>query len=532
MAARNGQGSDEASTVTTARQALRRATATARGDWIAAGALAIVVIATRAPWFGDPAADFDEQLYSFIGWRMTHGDLPYVEVWDRKPFGLFAIFAFAHWLLGSGAIAYQALACLAAFAGALFVYALAKGLVDRVSATVAATLYVFFLALYGSYSGQTEVFHTPLMLAMLWLVRDWHRPDAAKRAAAAMLLGGLALQIKYTVLPQCLFFGVYALYGEWRTGTGVARLAGRAALFAALGVGPTVAVALLYLWWGHFDQFWFANFVSFFERLPAPDGRLRPDLFAALLPLAVVAAFGLYAAFRLNPPRDWRLYGLFAGWSLSALATVLLPETVYLYYYAAMAAPIALLATPLIDVRAPARFVPAVLLLLAAAYLFDFPMRYAYAHAERLSEARLSAAISPYVGSSNNCLYVFDGPTALYRTTRSCLPTRFVYPDHLNNALEAHGLGIDQTAEIARILGNRPGVIVTAKPAVTPQREANLALIRHATATDYRPLLTVTVQRRQVTAWVRRALTEKRIRAQPLPAPSPGRRAIDTARRR
>jgi hypothetical protein len=481
-----------------------KATAAVRSDWIAAAAVLVAVIATRALWFGDPAADYDEQLYSFIGWRMTHGSLPYVDAWDRKPFGLFAIFAFAHWLLGPDAIAYQVLGCIAVFIGALFVYALARNLVDRLSATVAAVLYVFLLSLYGSYSGQSEEFHTPIMLAMLWLVHDWRRPDAARRASIAMLLGGLALQIKYTVLPQCMFFGAYALYGEWRMGARWPRLASRAVLFAALGVAPTVLVGLLYAWWGHFGEFWFANFVSFFERLPANTGRLRPDLFVAVSPLVLIVVLGLYATFRLNPPCNWRLYGLFAGWALSAMATVLLPSTVYLYYYGAMAAPAVLIALPLIDVKARAKFLPAAILLLGAVYLFNFPARYAYAYGERRSEARLSAAIAPYVGKKRDCLYVFDGPTALYRTTGSCVPSRFVYPDHLNNAFEVYALGINQTAEVARILRNRPGVIVTSAPAVTEQTQANLDLIHTATEANYRPLLTATVQHREVTAWVRR----------------------------
>jgi hypothetical protein len=52
-------------------------------DWIAFSVLSLVALATRGIWFGDPVADFDEQLYSFIGWRMNQGDLPYVDVWDR-----------------------------------------------------------------------------------------------------------------------------------------------------------------------------------------------------------------------------------------------------------------------------------------------------------------------------------------------------------------------------------------------------------------------------------------------------------------
>jgi hypothetical protein len=486
-----------------------------RGATVGRGILApllvfvLVALATRAPWFGDPVADFDEQIYSLIGWRMTHGDLPFVEIWDRKPFGLFAVFALAHGLFGPEPLAFQIFGCLAAIGGAMLVYLLAKPLVDRISAIVAGALYLMLMAAYGSYSGQSEIFHVPLMLAMLWLVRDPQSAGAAKRATLAMLLGGLALQIKYTVLPQCLFFGAFALYGEWRAGAALARLSQRAALFALLGVLPTALVALLYYSTGHFDAFWFANFVSFFDRTPAPGGRLNPDLLSATVPLALMIALGLYGAFRLSPPRDWRIYGLYVGWGLATLATVLLPATVYIYYFGAMVPSAVLIALPFVDRKTPAKLFPAALLLLGAGYDLDYARRYAHSYNERRTEARLSAAIGPYVGPSRNCLYVFDGPAALYRTTGTCLPTRFAYPDHLNNALEARSLEVDQPTEISRILAERPGVIVTADRPMTVQRKDNLELIRKATATGYRPLITASLHNREVTAWVRSDLDRR-----------------------
>jgi 4-amino-4-deoxy-L-arabinose transferase-like glycosyltransferase len=490
--------------VTIARKAPR--SLVLRADWIAAAVLLGVVLASRAIVFGDPVSDFDEQLYSFIGWRMLQGDLPYVDLWDRKPFGLFALFAAAHALFGPGALAFQIVASVFAFAGALLVYGLAREQVDRFSATAAGALYLLFLALYGSQSAQTEAFHTPMMLAMLWLVRDGRRPDAAMRATLAMMIGGLALQVKYTVLPQCLFFGAWALLSEWRMGARPPRLAARAALFGILGVLPTVLVALFYYARGQFDAFWFANFVSFFDRVPAPHGRLRQDLVIGYIPLALLVLPGLYAAFRLNPPRDWGVYRLHAAWLLAALATVLLPGTVYGYYYAALIAPAILMALPMIDRKGPLRFVPAVLLLLFATQLYNPVGRYAKSQAHRQAEARLSAAVAPFVGADRDCLYVFDGPTVLYRTTNSCVPSRFVYPDHLNNALETPALGTDQAAEIARILALRPGVIVTASRPVTFQQPRNLALVNEATERDYRPLISIAQHGRTVTAWVRRDL--------------------------
>ena len=129
------------SMVTVARQAPLKAVPAWR-DWVAAAVLALAVLATRGIWFGDPVGDFDEQIYSFIGWRMTQGDLPYADLWDRKPLGLFAIFALAHWLFGPEPIAYQVFGAASAMGGAWLVYLLSRELVDRVSAVVAGTLYL------------------------------------------------------------------------------------------------------------------------------------------------------------------------------------------------------------------------------------------------------------------------------------------------------------------------------------------------------------------------------------------------------
>lgn len=483
------------------------ARARSSGDWIAAAVLALVTLATRGIWVGDPVADFDEQIYSFIGWRMLQGDLPFADLWDRKPFGLFAIYALAHWLFGPGPMAYQAFGAAAAMGGAWLVYLLSRDLVDRASATVAGALYLMLIAAYGSYSGQSEVFHVPLMLLMLRLVRDRQNPHAATRAKMAMLIGGIALQVKYTVLPQCAFFGAWALYGQWRSGAGLPRLAKLAAVFAALGLLPTALVAALYAYWGAFDAFWFANFVSFFAREPSEFGRLWPGHLVGVIPLGTMIALGFYTAFRLHPPRDWKTYGFYAGWALSAFATVMLPATTYLYYYGALVPGAVLIALPLIDRTSMAKWIPAAFLVAGMLWILNLPGRYEHSLSERRTEQRLTDTIAPYVGADKDCLYVFDGPAVLYRTTETCLPTRFVYPDHLNNALERNSLGVSQPKEIRRILAERPGVIVTANFPVTFQCEECLAIIGEETRANYRPVISASLHGRMITAWARGDLT-------------------------
>src|SRR3954463_7872291 len=78
--------------------------------------LALLAVVTRLQLFGDPIAGSDEGFYLLVGDRMLHGALPYVDIWDRKPFGLFLLFAGMRMLGGDGVLAYKLVATVAAFA--------------------------------------------------------------------------------------------------------------------------------------------------------------------------------------------------------------------------------------------------------------------------------------------------------------------------------------------------------------------------------------------------------------------------------
>ena len=466
--------------------------------------LALLIVVVRGSSFGNPVADFDDQLYSFIGERMLHGELPFVDWFDRKPFGLFAIFAFAHAIGGPSEVAYQALAMLFTLGGALLTYHLARSLADRVGAFTAAAFYVVLMSTYSGNSGQSEAFFVPLMMAAMALVRDPTRVDAGKRALWAMTLCGAVLQIKYTVLPQCAFLGSWSLWGQFRRGVGPANLAKSASLYAALGVAPTVLVGLFYLAVGGWDEFWFANFVSFFERNASMESRFHISQLTWIVPLALPLLSAVYCALRVEAPRDPPRYFYYVLWSCSVVATVLLPKTIYLFYLASLAPCVALLATPFYSRGTLLRAGPAVILLAFTIHILDLPERYTREAAERRDFALLAAKIAQHVDGQSRCLYVYDGPTALYRASGGCTMTRLIYPDHINNALETGAVGVDQATELTRILANKPAVIVTASRAVTPQNPQTTQLIEQATKRDYQPIARARVDIRIITAWARR----------------------------
>lgn len=476
----------------------------ARSDAAIVLALALFTFVVRGAWIGDPNADVDEQLYSLIGNQMLVGAVPFIDLWDRKPWGLFALFAAFHAIGGPGSAAYQVAGALFTLGGAVMVFHLARAQTDRMTAAAGGALYVVLCAINDAHSGNSEVFFIPMLIAMAVLVRDTEHPRALSRALFAMLIGGVALQIKYTVIPLCLFFGLWALWGQHRRGMPLWRLALLAAGFGVLGLLPTALVSSGYAMAGFWDEYVFANFISFFDRLPASTGRVHPLMLAYLGLQLSLSWLGIRAAQRIWPEGLPSHYVFAILWLVSAVATAYLPATVYRYYLAALVPATALLALPLFHREASERINRAALLP-AAVFLLIVPYQYWVSHENRSATFRLAEAITPHLdASAGKCLLIFDGPTSLYRLTGSCLPTKLIYPDHLNNALEMDALGIRQEDEVRRILAGRPPVIVTAGQPLTPQNFAAKDQVDAAIRRDYRLLAKEELHHRYIYAWVRR----------------------------
>ena len=57
------------------------------------GRWALLGLLLRGATLGYPIIHIDEQFYLLVGDRMLHGAVPFVDIWDRKPIGLFLIYA-------------------------------------------------------------------------------------------------------------------------------------------------------------------------------------------------------------------------------------------------------------------------------------------------------------------------------------------------------------------------------------------------------------------------------------------------------
>src|SRR3954469_11229646 len=116
----------------------------------------IAALALRWITFGNPLLHIDEQYYLLVGDRMLHGALPYVDIWDRKPIGLFAIFAAIRLLPGNGIIACQIVALLFATATAWLVQRAARQIgASPLGAFAAGAAYLIWLPLLSGRDAQS-----------------------------------------------------------------------------------------------------------------------------------------------------------------------------------------------------------------------------------------------------------------------------------------------------------------------------------------------------------------------------------------
>ena len=450
----------------------------------------------RAWQFGNPLIHVDENFYLLVGDRMLHGALPYVDIWDRKPIGIFLIYAAIRLLGGGGIVQYQIVATLFAAATAFVIARIAARIAAPAPAAVAGIVYLLLIGLAGGMGGQTPVFYNPLVagaaLVTLGIATDGEVAPARLRRSGtvAMLLIGLAMQIKYTALFEGVFFGIVLLHTGWRTRRSHAALAIDAALWIAAALLPTLAALGYYVWRGEAQAFVYANFLSIGARSsePAPEILHRLGKTAQVLALPLVCV-GLAIALKTwrGAERGPAAFRFVIAWLGVALFGYAIFGTYFDHYALPLMVPIAVACAPLFGYRRHRiGAVAAGSMLLAGSLAYATAVHKNQRKGGAPAVAAMVAVIRPRL---TNCLYVYDGDAILYYLTGSCIPTRYAFPSHLNLTREAGAIGIAPLAEIRRIFAERPSVVVDAVERQEPDESpAANALVRSILRRQYRAI--------------------------------------------
>lgn len=456
-----------------------------QSGWARFAVLLVAALLIRGQTFGHPLLHMDENFYQLVGDRMVRdGAWPYVDIWDRKPPGLFALFA-AFRLLGEGFLPYQ-LAALAAVTGtAWIIVRLAERAVAPQPALVGGVAYLAGLTFFGGYGGQAPIFFNLLMaaaaLVLVRIVID-PVPRSENRILSGglwcMLLVGLAMQLKYSVVFEGILFGLVLLYAARNAGWGKLALWGLLWIGAALL--PTLIAWGIYAAAGHQQDFLYANFISIFQRESSFDGVAQKRLFSLL---------GLMSPFILLSLPAWKArahtVGQFAlGWLGFAFAGLFLLGTYYNHYGLPMLLPLSItLAIGLGMIRWNNKVLGGIAAIAVLSGGIGTAVKLA-----RKGDADDIAYILSFVPPDATTCPWFLGTTGatLYITSGACLPSRYPLSGHLFERHEARAIGADQNAEIRAILALRPPVITLDQ---TPRPEEDMlqrARFLEVIAADYR----------------------------------------------
>ena len=462
-------------------------TETVRHLWI----LFAVALLARANSFGDPNYHADETFYLMVGKAMHAGMSPYLDIWDRKPPGLFVLY----WVLAgiSGSVlSFQIAGFLFTVATGAVVVRIARRWSGGDEALLGGCLYIAYLQPLLGGGGQSPVFYNLFVCtAVLLLIQAAEQPQPSRifgRGVGAALLSGIAVAVK----PTAVFEGMFVVLGfawlEWnsrRNPTCVARLLLTTGLGAAL---PVIAMVAWYTARGELGIFLQATVVSNFQKDGAPTWlfvHTARYLLVIMCPIATCAWLGWFTARR--DLSDRRLFGLISLWLVAALAGFLSVPNFYSHY-----------ALPVVPVLAvlSARYFSTKRL---GQYLALFVIGWALWVGQSLdltrgmrSKARFERAAEVIrTNLHGGPLYVFDGPPSLYSATASRWTGRFVFPEHLSNAIERRALGTDARGELTRVLGAKPDVIVvTSSPKPTLNTE-NFNLLQGELTRNYRLVCTM-----------------------------------------
>lgn len=250
----------------------RARTAAAGENWLAAVGFIGLAVILRLPALLYSVLNFDESLYLLIGDGLANGVLPYTGICDRKPFGLFAIFALFALSPFDALVTSRIAASVSIGLTAFLLSRIAARLFDddeRWIGRIAGLTYVLYTLVDGGLASNAEVFHITAAVLGLHLVlraieADPARPRIGLMAAAGLAMG-VGIQIKQPVVFDMAAFAIGYLI---LTTTGLRRLGGQIsaslpalAAVAAGAVTPTLLVMLVYVATGHWTE-WVAGNVA------------------------------------------------------------------------------------------------------------------------------------------------------------------------------------------------------------------------------------------------------------------------------
>jgi hypothetical protein len=420
----------------------------------------LFALVARISTFGDLNYFQDELFFFYTGQRMHDGLLLYVDIWDRKPPGLFTLYYLIAGISRS-VLAYQIAAWLFVAMTAQVINMIAERLAGRMGAMLAGGLYISLLPLFGGGGGQVAIFYNLLVaIAALLVVGQIERlrnGAIGLPIPLAMACAGLAITFKQTALFEGAFLGGFVLWHYARAGADYRRVAALAFGLALIGAAPMLCFAAYYAAIGHFYEFWHAMVLANLHKAynPGNDLLIRLGVFALMLAPCLFFVLASFVRARENPEFHALRYFM-AGWLAAAFLGFGIVPNLIDHYALPVLVPLSVASAPFLQRRAIGTICGIGLIgfNLISGHAFDFSAR-----------ARSRAAMNSLTEEirkrdPNPRLLVYDGPVYLYALTGSHPPSALALPLHLDYLPEANASHLDTVLEFHKILDWKPTIVV------------------------------------------------------------------------
>lgn len=162
----------------------------------------------RYPSFGYTAIDWDEITYSLIGEGWLQGKLPYRDLWDIKPIGIYIIYAIIHGLLGFSIFAIRVSTLIVVVSSAYVIWLVLRKSNRSFAFSAGLAFLILFSYFLNGLSGNTELFYLCLEIIGVWFLFYGKKQY---RFVSPLVLG-FAFIIKYNTAFDILGFYFLHLY--------------------------------------------------------------------------------------------------------------------------------------------------------------------------------------------------------------------------------------------------------------------------------------------------------------------------------
>jgi 4-amino-4-deoxy-L-arabinose transferase-like glycosyltransferase len=168
--------------------------------------------------FWDQPLQMDEGVYGYVAWSMSQGAVPYKDIYDHKPPGIYLLYRLAFLLFHPTALSIKVFATIYTLGTVVALFFLAKNLAGNTVGYLAALLFGIFSSgpkIEGG-GANTEVFmilpYTLAAYSLFKAVKTGRRRDYLLTG----LWTGLACTIKQVAAVNLLWVGTYLIVRMWR----------------------------------------------------------------------------------------------------------------------------------------------------------------------------------------------------------------------------------------------------------------------------------------------------------------------------